>query len=303
MLPDSSRQPATSTATQRHWVNLSPPSPPPVNILFIFNEYSLHNGIIETFIAARPQDTVSLVKVKMTLKGRSRLETAGKILPQLSRRFLTGKILEALVLLAVTLIPKLYHRGAIFRRLRQIAKKHQLPFHTTAHVLSSETIAFIRRQQPDLIITLVHQIIKAPLLGLPQLGIINIHPGLLPQFKGIQPYFWELSESSPEAGATLHLIEDASIDTGRILARKSYPTASVRSVHLNYYLTARTAATILPDTVHHLAAGTLIPIPQDPRTGNYYKWPDSSAYDRLSRSGRCLFSFRDLFAILTGKHD
>jgi len=274
-----------------------------VNIVFIFNEYSLHNGIIETYLAARSQDTVSLVKVRMTLKGRSRLETAGKILPQLSRRFLTGKILEGLVLLAVTLIPKLYHRGAIFRRLRQIAKKHRLPFHTTAHVLSAETIAFIRRQQPDLIITLVHQIIKEPLLGLPRLGIINIHPGLLPQFKGIQPYFWELSEGSPEAGPTLHLIEDTGIDTGRILAQKSYPTDGVRSVHLNYYLTARTAAAILPATVHHLAEGTLSPAPQAPHTGHYYKWPDSTAYDRLSRSGRRLFSFRDLFAILTGKHD
>jgi methionyl-tRNA formyltransferase len=239
----------------------------------------------------------------MTLKGKSRLETAGKILPQLSPRFLTGKILEGLVLLAVTLIPKLYHRGAIFRRLRQIAKKHGLPFHTTAHVLSAETVDFIRRQQPDLIITLVHQILKAPLLGLPRLGIINIHPGLLPQFKGIQPYFWELSEGSPEAGATLHLIEDIGIDTGRILAQKSYPTARVRSVHLNYYLTARTVAALLPATVQGLADGTLIPTAQAPHTGNYFKWPDSAAYDRLSSSGRRLFSFRDLFAILTGKHD
>lgn len=274
-----------------------------MNILFIFNEYSLHNGIIEAFLAARPQDTVSLVKVRMTLKGKTRLETAGKILPQLSRRFLTGKILEGLVLLAVTLIPKLYHRGAIFRRLRQIARKHQLPFHTTTNVLSTDTIDFVRQQQPDLIITLVHQIIKAPLIGLPRLGIINIHPGLLPQFKGIQPYFWELSEGSPVAGPTLHLIEDAGIDTGRILARKSYTTAPVRSVHLNYYLTARAAAAILPATVQALADGTLTPTAQDPHTGHYYKWPDSSAYDRLTRSGRRLFSFRDLFAILTGKHD
>lgn len=273
-----------------------------MNVVFVLSDYVLHNRIVSDYVAARPKDRVSVVKVPLVLKGKGRLETARRIAPQLSRRFLLGKVLEAVVLAAVTVVPKILRRGAVFRRLRSIARRHGLPFLRTRNVMSEEALAFVRAQDPDLVVTLFHQIVKRPLLDLPRLGVVNIHPGLLPLFRGIQPYFWELALGHGRAGATLHLIEDETIDTGRVLAQAAYATWPGMSVQLNYYLTSQAASRLLPRCAGDLELGRSAPLAQ-PDGGAYHRWPDSAAFDRLEERGHALFKWRDLWAILSGRYD
>jgi folate-dependent phosphoribosylglycinamide formyltransferase PurN len=273
-----------------------------VNVVFLASDYVLHNRVVSDYVAARPGDRVFLVKVPLVLKGKGRLGTARRIVPRLSRRFLLGKLLEALVLAVVTVLPKVLGRGAVFRRLRRIARLARLPFLRTHDAMSDEALAFLRAAEPDFVVTLFHQIVRRPLLGIPRLGVVNIHPGLLPGFKGIQPYFWELAEGHGQGGVTLHLIEDETIDTGRILARASYATWPGMSVQLNYYLSAQAAARLLPRCLAELEANRLAPAPQ-PEGGAYYRWPDSAGFDRLEAAGHRLFSWRDLGGILAGRYD
>lgn len=274
-----------------------------LRVVFLMTDYALHNALVTDYLAARPQDEVSLVKIPLVLKGKGRRGTAERIVPQLSRRFLGGKIFEFVSLAMITAIPKILARGAVFRRLRRTASLSGLEFHKTGNVMSEGTLAFLRAREPDLIISLCHQILKEPLISLPRSGIINLHPGVLPEFKGIQPYFWELSEGSALAGATLHWIEDEGIDTGRILARTTFSIPERCSVQLNYYLTIRAASQLLPECVARVVRGELHGTPQGAEDGQYYRWPDSEAFDRLRARGHSLISFRQLFAILTGRYD
>lgn len=274
-----------------------------MRVVYVLAEYSLHNQIVVEHLRARPQDRVSVVKVPLVLRGKSRSETASRIVPKLSRRFLAGKLVEAGILLAVTAMPKLLGRGAVFQRLRTIARKHGLPFLRSEDIMSDATQAFIEAQQPDVVITLFHQIVRAKLIAVPRLGVVNIHPGLIPDFRGIQPYFWELSEGSPRAGATVHFIEDERIDAGRILGRTSYAVLPGMSVQLNYWLTCRAAARLLPSCLGALEEERLAPAAQDPGAGAYHKWPDSAAFDRLRARGHALVSWRQLFGLLTGRYD
>jgi methionyl-tRNA formyltransferase len=169
--------------------------------------------------------------------------------------------------------------------------------------MSDETLAFINAREPDVVITLFHQIVRERLIGLPRLGVVNIHPGLIPEFRGIQPYFWELSEGSARAGATVHFIEDERIDAGRILGRTSYAVQPGMSVQLNYWFTCRAAARLLPRCLAALEDGSLSPASQDPQAGAYHKWPDSAAFDRLRANGHALVSWRQLCGLLTGRYD
>jgi methionyl-tRNA formyltransferase len=271
-----------------------------VNVVFVLSDYVLHNRIVSDYVAARPHDRVAIVKVPLVLKGKGRVETALRIAPRLSRRFLLGKILEGLLLAAITVLPKVMRRGAVFRRLRTLARRHRLPYLRTRNVMSEEALGFVRAQQ--LVVTLFHQIVKRALLDLPRLGVVNIHPGLLPEFRGIQPYLWELAERHGRAGATLHLIEDETIDTGRVLARSEYATWPGMSVQLNYYLAAQAAARLLPRCLEALEKDRIVPAAQ-PDGGSYYRWPDSAAFDRLEAAGHSLFSCRQLWGILAGRYD
>ncbi len=273
-----------------------------MRVTFILAEYSLHNGIVEQYAAARPGDDLALIKVPLVLRGKGRRETVSRIAPRLSRRFLGAKLVEAVFVAGLTRLPKMLPRGAVFRRLRSIATRRHLPFLRTDDIMSAEALAFLRDRQPDLVVTLFHQIIRKDLLAIPRVAVVNAHPGLLPGFAGIQPYFWALSEGAPEAGATLHLIEDESVDTGRVLARAAFPVQPGMSVQLAYYLTSRCIAHLLPRVLPDLAEGRLSPRAQTPG-GRYFRWPDSDAMDRLAGRGHSIFSAHDMAAVLTGRHD
>ncbi len=49
---------------------------------------------------------------------------------------------------------------------------------------------------------------------------INIHPSLLPSYRGPNPIFWGLLDNSSEFGITLHLIDEG-IDTGDIICQRA----------------------------------------------------------------------------------
>lgn len=274
-----------------------------MNVVFIFNDFPLHNHIIETYCNERPNDHVSIVKIPLVLRGKSRSETASRILPKLSKRFIWSKFQESLAVALITVLPKILGRGAIFRRLKWIARRRNLPFHISYDAMSDDTIDFINRQKPDVIVTLCHQILRSNLIKIPRLGVVNIHPGILPNFRGIQPYFWELMEGFGKGGATLHFIEDETVDTGKLLAHARFLTTPGMSVQLNYYLTSRSAGYLLGRTLELLENGKLKPLAQDATTGSYYRWPDSTSVDRLSEQGNPIISWCDLVDILTGKFD
>ncbi len=63
------------------------------------------------------------------------------------------------------------------------------------------------------------RVVKQPLLGEFSDRIVNVHPSLLPKFKGIAAWKQALEAGETETGCTVHLVNE-DIDSGRILAQK-----------------------------------------------------------------------------------
>mgnify|MGYP001569524105 CR=1 FL=1 len=64
--------------------------------------------------------------------------------------------------------------------------------------------------------------IPPEILALPTFGVLNVHPSLLPSYRGAAPCFWAIRNGETESGATIHLMDDT-FDTGDILLQKSEP--------------------------------------------------------------------------------
>lgn len=74
--------------------------------------------------------------------------------------------------------------------------------------------------RPDLLVLYgFNWILPAEVFGLPTFGSINIHPSLLPRYRGPAPVHRAIRNGDPEIGVTVHRV-DAGVDTGPILAQR-----------------------------------------------------------------------------------
>lgn len=83
----------------------------------------------------------------------------------------------------------------------------------------------LRAFSPDLILSVYYdQIFGKELLSIPRLGCVNVHPSLLPLYRGVAPLIWAIIEGQEKTGVTFHLLDEG-IDTGAILMQREIPIA------------------------------------------------------------------------------
>jgi methionyl-tRNA formyltransferase len=99
----------------------------------------------------------------------------------------------------------------------------------------------------------------------PPLGVLNVHPSLLPAGRGPEPIFWTLRRGEATTGVTVHRM-DAGLDTGPIIAQRAMAIPNgIRAPDLERELMTL-GGHLLVEALPMLEAGTLRPRPQ-PETG------------------------------------
>ncbi len=64
--------------------------------------------------------------------------------------------------------------------------------------------------------------IPASVYSLPEKGFYNVHPGLLPEYRGADPIFQQIRNQEKFAGITIHQLDEG-IDTGHIVMKERIP--------------------------------------------------------------------------------
>ena len=81
----------------------------------------------------------------------------------------------------------------------------------------------LKALSPDIIVVWSYSmILPLEIIKLPRLGCINLHGGILPEYRGGHVMQWAIINGETETGVTLHYI-DESIDTGPIIAKSEFP--------------------------------------------------------------------------------
>jgi len=187
--------------------------------------------------------------------------------------------------------PLLNHEAGVFRSLRQVAALYDFPITVCSDQNAPKSIACLREWSPDLIVFTGGNILRKLLLGVPRLGVLNVHLGLLPEIRGMSSPEWSLLQGVPP-GITIHSM-DAGIDTGPILQRCELPDwKRCESLgDLRNRLIAFGVAKLV-DVVTALNRGAISAMPQyapdsTPRTDNQFfvmhEWLQARAADRLAR--------------------
>jgi methionyl-tRNA formyltransferase len=151
------------------------------------------------------------------------------------------------------------------------ARKREIPLLATPRINDPEGMAFVAKIAPDLLVSAYfNQVIDADVAGLPRLGAVNIHPGLLPGFKGVDPVFFAMLRGALTLGVTIHRTSPE-LDSGDILAQATLqPEAGESVLHANARLYDRGAA-LLTGLLDELEAR--VPGKAQDSAGTYDSWP------------------------------
>lgn len=94
------------------------------------------------------------------------------------------------------------------------------------HIDDPAVVALADRLKPDVIAVFGTSLIKGALLSRGRFGLLNLHGGLSPEYRGADCTFWTLYNGEPDkVGCTLHFINEG-IDTGRLIAHVCPPVTA-----------------------------------------------------------------------------
>ena len=104
--------------------------------------------------------------------------------------------------------------------LRNHCRKMDVLFYNPPK-LDSNFFKLFKSWKPDLCFSIYYRnIFKNNYLSAPPMGFINIHPSLLPKYRGPVPVLWAVFNNEARIGVTLHYI-DKGIDSGDIITQAS----------------------------------------------------------------------------------
>jgi methionyl-tRNA formyltransferase len=122
---------------------------------------------------------------------------------------------------------------------------------------------------PDLVLSVFYRdLLSERVLKAARLAALNLHPSLLPAYRGRAPINWVLVNGEKETGVTLHHMVGRA-DAGDIVAQRAIPIAP-RDTALSLYLKVEQAGIeILAEALPLVEAGRAPRIPQDLSKSNY----------------------------------
>ncbi len=181
--------------------------------------------------------------------------------------------------------------------VKEFAESKELVVSTPATLRGNEVqLQMMHAARADLFVVVAYgQILPVEVLEIPKMGVVNIHPSLLPRYRGPSPVVTTILDGESETGVTVMLL-DQGMDTGPILSQ-----SSPFKLHGREYKTElqtrlfKEGAAMLPSVIDGLQGGTIVPIPQDEskatitqlvkRSDGVINWSvDAEQIDRMVRA-------------------
>ena len=153
--------------------------------------------------------------------------------------------------------------------VKRTALTWNLPLEQPLSLKKAEVVEQLAGLYPDVIVVAAFgQILPQTVLDIPRYGSINIHPSLLPRWRGASPVAAAILAGDESTGVSIMLL-DRGMDTGPVLARAAVPIAAQDTTGSLTAKLALTAAPLLQEVLVRYLRGELNPQPQDNTKATY----------------------------------
>ena len=151
-----------------------------------------------------------------------------------------------------------------------LIKKYNLPEVKCKSANSEEFRNYILKANIDIVMVGTwKEKLKKETFSMPKIGTVNIHPSLLPRYRGPNPYTQVILRGEKKTGVTVHLI-DENLDTGAILLQKEFdilPSDTGKELRERAFVAARELAS---EFFRKIQREVIIPIKQNESRATYF---------------------------------
>lgn len=151
--------------------------------------------------------------------------------------------------------------------VKQYALKAGLPIMQPSNLKEKQFVDELRAINADLFIVIAFRMLPEVVWTMPPMGTFNLHASLLPKYRGAAPINRAVMNGDTVTGVTTFMLKHE-IDTGDILqqvAVEILPEENAGDIHDKLM---HLGAELTIDTVEHIIAGDLTPIPQSRLIGD-----------------------------------
>ncbi len=142
-------------------------------------------------------------------------------------------------------------------------EKSDIPVLVTENTSSPDMVTKMKALEPDVIVVAdFGQFLKRPVLQIAARCIINIHPSLLPRYRGAAPIQWAIANGDTETGVTILYVTER-MDAGDILMQERAPIREDDTTATLEPLLAELGASLLVRALDDIRESRVRATPQD----------------------------------------
>lgn len=137
-----------------------------------------------------------------------------------------------------------------------LAQKYGLPVLQPQKVKDPSFLEAFYSLNPDMVVVAAFgQILPKAIIDFPKMGCLNIHPSLLPKYRGAAPLNWSIIRGETKTGVTIMMMDEG-MDSGDILMQEETPLGYSETFGELHDRLAKLGADMLLKTIAQLEAGT-----------------------------------------------
>jgi len=136
---------------------------------------------------------------------------------------------------------------------RGLSDRNGAEFRLVSNPNDDKELTFVKSLAADVIVLAGYPVIvRSEFLSSATFGVINLHAGVLPNYRGSSPLNWAIINGENEIGASIIKV-DLGIDTGPILAEKKLPFSNTLTIRDAHKLVNETFPTMLVEVLESIA--------------------------------------------------
>jgi methionyl-tRNA formyltransferase len=147
--------------------------------------------------------------------------------------------------------------------VKVLAQKFGLHVYQPEKVRDYSFLDTFRKLNPEMVIVVAFgQILPKEIIDYPSMHCLNIHPSLLPKYRGAAPLNWQIIRGETTTGVTIMLMDEG-MDSGDILLQEETDLGAAETYGELHDRLAQLGAELLIKTIEQMAEGTAKRKPQD----------------------------------------